>query len=52
MQSQTHGTPALYRVLLADAGSPIRTARIILANSARRVAATPAVHAGELGGEM
>lgn len=34
MQSQTHGTPAFYRVLLTNARSPIRTARIILANGA------------------
>src|ERR1700675_3738131 len=32
MQSQTRGTPARYRLLLASAHSPIRTARISLAN--------------------
>jgi hypothetical protein len=34
MQSQTRGTPARYRLLLASAHSPIRTARISLANEA------------------
>ena len=35
MQSQTHGTPALDRLLLADPGSSLRTARVSLANQRR-----------------
>ncbi len=45
MQSQTHGTPALYRVLLADSGSAIRTARVSLANQRRGYPSHAAVNA-------
>lgn len=41
MQSQTHGTPALDRLLLADSCSPIRTARVSSPISALRARPGP-----------